>query len=285
MTEIIPTNSFEKSKSTPELFEERTSSIRSAQSPRKNFKVKFESSIFLDDLFKKAYRLNKISSKTKTHGVKYSDKCRYGIGIDIVSYGAFSAKMAYVTTKKDGTFSSIKIVENHIGSLKCCENSIMRDNEKEFIEQFHLMISKMFELFGKRWYEITNADLKLPRNAMFKIVEKDQMASICFDEARTYSVNKILIKFFVSMLECIGIDLTNEKFKWSELITRLCVALPSDFHSYQRLCLKNCFEKIGLGDKFMLVNKSTSLALPFMSKKLNDSTKKCIIDFGSGWLI
>lgn len=282
MTEIIPTNSFQKSKSSPELFDERSSSIRTSQSPRKNFKVKFDSSIFLDDLFKKAYRLSQTSSKTKKSVAKYSEKSRYGIGIDIVSYGAFSAKMAYVTTKRDGSFSSIKIVENHIGSLKCCSNSMMRDNDKEFIEQFHLMISKIFELFGKRWYEITNADLKLPKTAMFKIIEQNQMASISFDEARTYSVNKILTKFFVSMLECIGIDLTNDRLNWSEQINRLSVALPSDFHSYQRLCLKNCFEQIGLGDRFMLVNKSSSLALPFMSKKLNDSSKKFIIDFGSG---
>ncbi|RMZ93444.1 molecular chaperone [Brachionus plicatilis] len=281
MTEVIPVNSFQKSKSSPDLYEERTSSIRTAQSPRKNFKVKFDSSIFLDDLFKKAFRLSQSTSRTKKCKIKYSDEYRYGIGIDIVSYGAFSAKMACVSINKDGSFHSIQMVEDHIGSLRCSENSKISQNEKEFAEQFQLMMSKVFQLFGKRWYEMTDSDLRLPNTAVFKIVEQDQMPSVWFDEARKYSINKILVKFFLGMFECIGIDLENMSCKWTERITRLCVALPSDFHSYQRLCLKNCFEQIGLREKFLLVNKSTSLALPFMAKKLNDSSRKFIIDFGS----
>jgi molecular chaperone DnaK (HSP70) len=86
------------------------------------------------------------------------------------------------------------------------------------------------------------------------------------------------------MFECIGIDLANPAFRWTERILKLCVTLPSDFHSYQRLCLKNCFELIGLKNKFLLVNKSTALALPFMAKNIHNknTAKKFILDFGSG---
>lgn len=85
------------------------------------------------------------------------------------------------------------------------------------------------------------------------------------------------------MFNCLGIDLSNE-FDLNEKFSKLCVTLPSDFHSYQRLTLKNCFEQIGLKNRFLLVNKSTSLALPFMAKNLKDMSKKLIIDFGSGYM-
>ncbi|CAF0759225.1 unnamed protein product [Brachionus calyciflorus] len=284
MTELIPLNthskSSQKSQSSPSLYTSKNSIIKTVTSPRKNMKVKFDSSIFLDDLFKKALRLSTINQTNKIN----KDALKYSIGIDFVCYGTYNSKMAYVITRPDGGFESIKIVENHIGNLKCDINRKISQNEKEFIEQFHMMLNKMFVLFGKRWYETSEVDLRLPKKAMFKIIEKNQVPYIWFDQSRHYSINQVLTKFFFTMFECVGIDLTNPAYKWHDKILKICVTLPSDFHSYQRLCLKNCLEQIGLTNKYLLINKSTSLALPFMVKKLNDKTKKFIIDFGSGYM-
>ena len=72
--------------------------------------------------------------------------------------------------------------------------------------------------------------------------------------------------------------------KYKGLFNFCSIYLSSDFLIKNRNVndlLKNCFENIGL-KKFILVNKSTSLALPFLAKNLSDSSKKFILDFGSG---
>jgi hypothetical protein len=242
-------------------------------------KVQFESSIFLDQLFKRALKLA-INQQTnaKFHLEK---KYKISIGIDIVCYGAFNSKMAFlITNEKDPTnisVGSIEMCEDHVGCLKVLPNYSKKDIC--FIEQFQSIIRATFNCFGKRWYELKDDEMKTSKKSTFKIVEQNQFPCIYFDESRCYTTNEIVSKYLETLLRCLNIDLNDSESKGK--LKGICVTIPSDFHSYQRLVLKNCFENIGL-KKFILVNKSTSLALPFLAKNLSDSSKKFILDFGSG---
>jgi hypothetical protein len=92
---------------------------------KRTMSVKFdESSIFLDDLFKHALKLalNQAGDKKTPITSNSINSLKISVGIDIVCYGAFNSKMAYVTineTQKDNVcFSSIEMTEDHIGNLK-----------------------------------------------------------------------------------------------------------------------------------------------------------------------
>jgi molecular chaperone DnaK (HSP70) len=170
------------------------------------------------------------------------------------------------------------MTEDHIGNLKAMPQYSNQD--VYFIEQFQSIIKSTFQCFGKRWYELTSDDLKCGKSASFKIIERNEFPCIYFDDARCYTTNRLVGKFFEAMLKCVGIHMRDYDSK----LKNLCITIPSDFHTYQRLTLKNCLETIGLNN-YIMVNKSTSLALPFLAKNLDDSSKKFIIDFGSGLLI
>ena len=243
-------------------------------------KVQFESSIFLDQLFKKALRLA-LNQQTTGTKLQLEKNFKISIGIDIVCYGAFNSKMAFlITNERDPTSISvgaIEMSEDHVGCLKILPHYTKK--EICFIEQFQAIIRATFQCFGKRWYELKEEEKRFSTTSTFKIIERNQFPCIYFDETRCYAVNEIVSKYFETLLKCLYIDLKDSNSK--SKLKGLCVTIPSDFHSYQRLVLKNCFEAIGL-KKFILVNKSTSLALPFLEKNLNDSSKKFILDFGSG---
>jgi len=115
------------------------------------------------------------------------------------------------------------------------------------------------------------------QSEVFSVVEIDQYPYISFDDAKYYSIDKIVAKFFESMIKCINPDL----IKSPDRLNKLCVSIPSDFHTYQRLILKNCLDSIGLKN-YLITTKSTALAMPFLAKDRTDNTKKLIIDFGSG---
>lgn len=247
-------------------------------------KVTFDSEVFLEDLFKRALKIATTGRKLKDYS-KLKPHLKLSIGIDIVTYGSYNAKMAFIITNEscgsDGhiRLEKIQMFEDHIGNLRYSD-SISCD-DIEFIKEFKSLISKCFECFGKRWYELSkDVELKVPRNASFKLVEQCQFAMVYFDELRCFSINQIICKFFQTMLKCLCIDITPRD--QPACFKNLCVTIPSDFHSYQRLTLKNCLHAIGISN-FILVNKSTSLALPFLAKNLDDSTQKFIVDFGSGF--
>ena len=249
---------------------------------KRTMSVKFdESSIFLDDLFKHALKLalNQAGDKKTPITSNSINSLKISVGIDIVCYGAFNSKMAYVTineTQKDNVcFSSIEMTEDHIGNLKLLPKYTNQDIY--FIEQFQSIIKSAFQCFGKRWYELTSDDFKVNKTNSFKIIERNEFPCIYFDDARCYTTNRLVSKFFETMLKCIGVSMRDYDCR----LKNLCITIPSDFHTYQRLTLKNCLETIGLNN-YIMVNKSTSLALPFLAKNLNDTTKKFIIDFGSG---
>lgn len=267
------------SSSSATLFKELESSLKDGSaSPKKNkMKVQFDSSVFLDQLFKKALKL--AFNQQGNSRLSLEENFKISVGIDIVCYGAYNSKMAYLITDENNpdniSFGAIEMSEDHIGNLKVLSDYTRK--EICFIEQFHSIIRSTFHCFGKRWYELKDEDLKLSKNSSYKIVERKQFPCIYFDESRCYSANEIVSKYFEAMLKCLNINLNESTPK----LKSLCVTIPSDFHSYQRLALKSCFESIGL-KKFILVNKSTSLALPFLAKNLSDSSKKFILDFGSG---
>ena len=111
--------------------------------------VSFDSSIFLDDLFKKAIKYAMYQSNKKEKLMIKS--CEIYVGIDIVSYGASNAKMSYVLKRIDNSNkTSIDLVEDHIGNLKLMPNYTKTDIE--FIDEFQLIIKTAFQCFGKRWY-------------------------------------------------------------------------------------------------------------------------------------
>jgi hypothetical protein len=271
-------------------------------------KSRVESAAFLDELFTSALRLaqRQAEAKAKENATdtskqsiqpKIMDMSNVSIGIDIVCYGAYNAKMAYVLTKSESKDTAvtdrlelevIETVDDHIGHLKY--NTSYTAAEAEFVEQFQSMMRTTFLCFGKRWFELSELDKRMPSNANFKLVEVDQFPQIYFGEARSFTMNQLVCMFFQTMLKCVRTHVrcpataaTSSAAVATEF-KKICVTLPSDFHSYQRLVLKQCFESIGLRD-FILVNKSTSLTLPFLKRDLNDSTKKFIIDFGSGKFI
>lgn len=254
---------------------------------KKQLKVTFDSDIFLDELFNEAFKYSKIQSRFK---LTPNDHSKISIGIDIVTYGSYNAKMAYIITNdpivschnshKPATghhrlIEKIQIFEDHIGNLKY-DASYTHDDFK-FIDQFKTLLNKCFDCLGKRWYELNDADLDVSRSYSFKLVKRDHFPCVFFDEQRCYPINKILSKFFQTMLKSLNVNLNAP----SNSLKSVCVTIPSDFHTYQRLTLKNCLENINIKN-FLLVNKSTSLTLPFLTQRLDDSSQKFIIDFGSG---
>ena len=236
-------------------------------------KVRFDEEAFLDDLFKRAFKLAQLG---KTGLVSIDNEYRVSVGIDITTYGSCNARMAALITDEPSSdqvkLERLEMLENHIGNIRY-HSSILPD-DVEFINKYKFLLVKCFECFGKRWYELgKDAELKMPPGASFKLVEREQFAWVCFDEARCVSVNVIMRKFFQTMLKCVNVD--------SACIKCVCITIPSHYHSYQRLLLKSCFHSIGI-ERLLLVNKPNSLVLPFLAKHLNDSTQKFIIDFSSG---
>lgn len=82
-------------------------------------KVTFDSKLFLDDLFKKAYKYA-LNQMKKTENI--SKNAKLYVGIDIVSYGASNAKMGFVSKNKTSQETSIDLIDNHIGNLKLLSN-------------------------------------------------------------------------------------------------------------------------------------------------------------------
>lgn len=146
----------------------------------------------------------------------------------------------------------------------------------EFIEQFQLIIRAAFHCFGKRWYELSQYDVDHYKSDLFGLVEINQYPHIYFEDNKYYKIETIVSKFFETILKCV----THDIFRDNRL-KRVCVAIPSDFHTYQRLVLKNCLESIGL-ENYIITIKSTALAMPFLAKDRSDASRKLIIDFGSG---
>lgn len=91
-------------------------------------RVTFDSRLFLDDLFKKAYKYA-LNQMKKTDSI--SKNAKLFIGIDIVSYGASNAKMAYVSKNKSSQETSIDLIENHIGNLKLLSNYTEHGNSNK----------------------------------------------------------------------------------------------------------------------------------------------------------
>jgi hypothetical protein len=242
--------------------------------------VKFDSTIYLEHLFKKAVKYAIIQAKASKKSSKtpsFDKNSRIFLGIDIVSYGASNAKMAYVCKNKLNTETTIDIVHNHIGNLKLLPD--YNEKDIEFIEQFQLIIKSAFQCFGKRWYELSEYDVANYKSQLFSLVEINQYPYIYFDDERYYRIETIVCMFFNSMIHCLDLDISKNE----RCIKKVCVSIPSDFHTYQRFVLKNCLDHIGLKN-YIITIKSTALAMPFLAKDRTDSSRKLIIDFGSGRL-
>ena len=264
----------------------------SEQQPPPINRVQFHS-LFLDNLFHKALEFSQTQSSdpngtaASSSLTNLNEQSKISLGIDIVCYGAYNAKMAYVLTKESEKSNNsgggnvelevIETVEDHVGNLKFRPD--YTKDEAEFVEQFQCLIRTTFRCFGKRWLELGEFE-KQTLAKSYKLVEVDQFPRVLFEgeQKHCFSMNQIVCAFFATMLKCLRLrEARSRNFK------KICITLPSDFHSYQRLALKECFDTLGI-DNFILVNKSTSLTLPFLTKNLNDTTKKFIVDFGSGYM-
>ena len=213
-------------------------------------RVTFDSQLFLDELFARAAKYAR-RQQSERADKSPSKGCKLYAGIDIVSYGASSAKMAFVC--KERAHTTIDLIHNHVGNLRLLADYSRAD--VDFIEQFQLLLQAAFSCFGKRWYELSEYDVKRFKCARFCLVEVGQHPSLFFDEARYCRPEAVVSKFFESMLRCLGRD----------ALRRLCVAIPSDFHTYQRLVLKRCLDGLGLAN-YIITIKSTALAMPFLAK-------------------
>ena len=250
--------------------------VSAKSAPRSEKKeVKFDSEIYLDELFKKAFTY--AQNQGKRIDKSLSNNAKLYVSIDIVSYGASNAKMGFVARNKATDKVTIDLVDNHIGNLRLLPSYNAKDIE--FIEEFQLVIKATFQCFGKRWYELSEYDVKHLRSNMFSLVEINQYPHIYFDNTRYFRIETIVCKFFQTMLRCFGADVFQNENK----LKKVCVSIPSDFHTYQRFILKHCLDHIGLSN-FIITAKSTALAMPFLARDRLDSSKKLIIDFGSGYL-
>lgn len=262
---------------TQNVYAKKSKKVEASDTSQRTKKaVSFDSSVFLDDLFKKAIKYALYQSEKKDRLMVKS--CEVFVGIDIVSYGTSNAKMSYVLKRADNsTKTSIDLVEDHVGNLKLLPNYTQTDID--FIDEFQLIIKTAFQCFGKRWYELSEYDVNNHKSELFHVMEIDQYPYISFDDAKFYSVEKIVAKFFESMIRCLSTDLA----KAPDRLSKLCVCIPNDFHTYQRLVLKQCLDSIGFRD-FLITTKATALAMPFLAKNRQDTSKKLIVDFGSGYM-
>ena len=143
-----------KKKSESSSTDSGVSSAETTSRAKKN--VSFDSSIFLDDLFKKATKYAMYQSSKKESVMIKS--CEIYVGIDIVSYGTSNAKMSYLLKRIDNSSkTSIDLCEDHIGNLKQMPNYTKDD--VEFIDEFQLILKTAFQCFGKRWYELSEYDV------------------------------------------------------------------------------------------------------------------------------
>jgi hypothetical protein len=157
--------------------------------------VTFDSTIYLDQLFKKAlkYALNQNNYGKLEAKLEIDKNSKLFVGIDIVSYGASNAKMAYVAKNKMNGETKIDLVKNHIGNLKLLPNYTQKDIE--FIDEFQLIIRAAFHCFGKRWYELSEYDVSTSfKSNLFKLIEINQYPYIYFDETRYYRIETIVCK-------------------------------------------------------------------------------------------
>lgn len=248
-------------------------------------KVTFDSEIYLDEIFRRAVKLAAANRRKpfKLYSYLSDRRSKLSVGIDIQTYGPYNARMALLTTNeanpKEIDLERIEMFDDHVGNLKYDES--FTSEQLEFVKEFKYLLGKCLECFGKRWNELRkDRELALSKSAEFKLVEKDQFPFVYYDESRVYSVNSIMQRFFRAMFECLSID-TMCTAHLAHLKS-VCVTVPSDYHTYQRLLLKNCLRSIGI-EACIFVNKPTSLALPFLAKDLTDRTQKFVIDFSSGF--
>ncbi len=222
-------------------------------------RVTFDSQLFLDEMFSKAI---KYAKRQQPSGKDLTKNCKLYVGIDIVSYGASTAKMAFVSKNRTSLENKIDLVKHHIGNLKLLPDYTQADIS--FIEEFQLMVYAAFYCFGKRWYELSEYDVKKLKSDRFCLIEINQYPYIYFEEKRYYRIETVVAKFFECLLKCLSDDIMRNENK----LKRVCVAIPSDFHTYQRYILKNCLDSIGLKN-YIITIKSTALAMPFLAKVIH----------------
>jgi hypothetical protein len=236
----------------------------------------------LEELFRRACDFVLLRKSKQQVNLKLNEEpvvASIGVAIDIAAYGSQNAKMAITLVSSQNELISISIVDDHVGNLKLLPE--YDRSSIEFVEQFKYLLMKAFQCFGKRWYELDDSERACSSDVQIELVEIEQDACVRFVETDCYySIDEIVSAFVESMLACVGLDVFDEAS--INRLNKLSIVVPSNFHTYQRIRLRHCMDRLGIGEKIYITNKSIALVLPFASKNIMDASKKLIIDFGSG---
>lgn len=152
---------------------------------------------FLDELFARAFQaISKHIQKPEETNIV--DLNGANVGIDLFANGTFTTRMAYAPSVKrlDDTIKEKPpvYVETHIGNIGCFDN----------FRQFQLLLESTFKCFGKRYNELNNEEKNVTggtENAGFQIVERNQFPAIQFDESHSYTIERVMSKYFQYMLK------------------------------------------------------------------------------------
>ena len=244
---------------------------------------------FLEEIFHQAYDYSRRQSKViETAPPKSSAQLSIGIDITCLDHYEVNARLAYVMNcsvdrsfealHEDGkTRSNVEIVQDHVGNLKFLAD--YEPSDTKFIKQFKCLIGLAFKYFGKKFYEIQASleSKKYLKSMPFRIVCQDEMPHFQFDEARCFSIEQILGHFFSTMFKTL--DVSSETLNKNG--NSLCISVPTDFYTFQRVTLVNCLESVGIKN-LRIINKSSALVIPFLLKDRKSTSKILVIDFPSG---
>lgn len=265
-------------------------------------KIEYTSS-FLNEIFNQAFNYSKKQSTLSSDKLP-SKSTRLSIGIDFVGVCSddINARLAYVYSKPNGgdmeqqqpnaslnatgssshstkssTKPNVEIVDDHIGCLKYL--SEYKEHDVLFIEQFKYLIRMAFKCFGRKFYELNLLDeAKWLKTMPFQVVNKLEIPYFKFNDERSFNCEYIIGKFVEYLLKTLDIQLVD----LNDELVDLCVSVPTDFYTFQRISLRNCLESIGI-KKYKIINKSSALTVPFLLKdRRKTASKILVVDFPSG---
>lgn len=173
------------------------------------------------------------------------------------------------------------VFNNQIGALMTfLNNSELNEKDEKFIRIFHLVIKYSFKLLGKKFNELREEDLKVPDWAEFKIVDKNKQINIYFNDEKSYPTELIISKYFEYLFKSI----ISNNF----VITEVCICLPNEFASRERLALNQCMFNISKGyyKKYSFISRPIGITVGthITYKKLTtnvDDTSVLVIDLTS----
>ena len=241
---------------------------------------KFDDSAYLDEIFKRAFVLSaKCLLEKKMHYESLTGSRSANVNIDLYHSGTNNACIAFGLSLKRNDQASTKeikqpqIVHEYIGNAGALKITDEEDNK--FVHHFQMMLDFAFKFFSKRFNQLSEDDLKVPKDADFTIAEKQQFVALKFDDENVFNADIIITKFIQYSLKIFDPNVLDKKIK------ELCITFPSDFDTAQRNSLRECLSRLSI-KKCNLITKPLAIAAPLLIESPNDEKKNLVIDFGSG---